>query len=272
MLIQTADLVGDIKAYQGNRINGTLKFSRLKSTRESLTSKQYSVKYVLRGQEKYRKSGKQIILNKGEAIFVRPYEQIEADFNNPNYSEGVCLYLDQDIIGSESESQLPQLLPDFKLSFVDTALHPFFSNAKEQTNTDQALSSFLSSLNHFISQKNRVINRLECTKVSTKKMLWNHLEQAKSFILENFSSQITLSDIAESAYLSPFHFQRSFKQAFGISPTQYLISLRMRKAKELYQHGEALSSIALQCGYEDKKYFIKTFKKRNSQLIRKNTF
>ncbi len=51
---------------------------------------------------------------------------------------------------------------------------------------------------------------------------YQRIEEAIRFLEENFRQQPDLDEIARSAHLSKYHFQRLFKRWAGISPTQFL--------------------------------------------------
>ena len=59
------------------------------------------------------------------------------------------------------------------------------------------------------------------------------LKRAEEFILSNLNDEMSLSDIADAAGMSLFHFAKAFKQATGQSPHQYLTSRRMLRAREV---------------------------------------
>lgn len=54
---------------------------------------------------------------------------------------------------------------------------------------------------------------------------------------DTFQDPINLADISAEANLSPFHFQRSYKQSFGETPHEFLTRLRIEKAKTLLGKG-----------------------------------
>lgn len=71
-----------------------------------------------------------------------------------------------------------------------------------------------------------------------------------------------LSKAAEKSYISETHFRRLFKDEFGISPKQYVINYRIKRAASLIIAGyHTLKEIASMCGYEDYKHFSVEFKK-----------
>ena len=72
---------------------------------------------------------------------------------------------------------------------------------------------------------------------------------------------IKLVEIAEQSGLSYVQFLRRFKQAVGIPPTEYIIKLRLQKAKALLIDTDLLvKEIAIACGFENEYYFSNFFK------------
>jgi AraC family transcriptional regulator of adaptative response/methylated-DNA-[protein]-cysteine methyltransferase len=64
---------------------------------------------------------------------------------------------------------------------------------------------------------------------------YKKIEEAIAYIDGNFRTQPSLDDIAENVHLSPFHFQRIFKEWVGVSPKKYLQYLSTNYAKKLLQ-------------------------------------
>ena len=82
------------------------------------------------------------------------------------------------------------------------------------------------------------------------------------FINENYMNEITLDVLSQNMYLSPIYVSKIFKESTGDSPINYLIKLRLSKAKLLLEEGElSIKSIAEAIGYTDVYHFSKLFKK-----------
>ena len=63
-------------------------------------------------------------------------------------------------------------------------------------------------------------------------------------------------------YLSPVYISKIFKEIMGDSPINYLIKIRLSKAKELLNNSNTpIKTIAKMIGYNDPYYFSKLFKK-----------
>ncbi len=79
---------------------------------------------------------------------------------------------------------------------------------------------------------------------------------------ENYAQHISLDQIAHNMYLSPVYISKIFKEKTGDSPINYLIKLRLAKAKELLVEGkDSIKTIAASVGYDDVYHFSKLFKK-----------
>ncbi len=88
------------------------------------------------------------------------------------------------------------------------------------------------------------------------------LRRVTEFIDENLDRDLTLLEIAEIAELSPFHFARSFKQATGSSPIQFLMQRRVDLAKELLVESELpIVEIGLRAGFKNQSHFTTLFRK-----------
>lgn len=73
--------------------------------------------------------------------------------------------------------------------------------------------------------------------------------------------RISLDEMAKALYLSKFQFIRSFKHSVGLTPHQFQIQNRIRKAQHLLIDNRNITEVALATGFCDQSHFIKHFKK-----------
>jgi AraC family transcriptional regulator len=89
------------------------------------------------------------------------------------------------------------------------------------------------------------------------------LKRVIAYIGENLDSRLTLSDIADAANLSPFHFSRLFKASIGLSPHQYVIEQRLQRARELLAKTDLpIHEIAWQTGFADQSHLGRHIRRR----------
>lgn len=71
---------------------------------------------------------------------------------------------------------------------------------------------------------------------------YERIKKAIEFIHANFKEQPDLDAVAKEVYLSPFHFQRLFKDWAGVSPKKFLQYISLQHAKKLLQHHTVLDA------------------------------
>jgi AraC family transcriptional regulator of adaptative response/methylated-DNA-[protein]-cysteine methyltransferase len=69
---------------------------------------------------------------------------------------------------------------------------------------------------------------------------YQRIETAIHFITENLNMQPSLDEIAASVHLSPFHFQRLFKEWAGVSPKKFMQFLSLSYAKERLRNNDSV--------------------------------
>jgi AraC family transcriptional regulator of adaptative response/methylated-DNA-[protein]-cysteine methyltransferase len=77
---------------------------------------------------------------------------------------------------------------------------------------------------------------------------FQRIEQAIRFIRENFRDQPDLDEIARQIHLSPFHFQRLFKEWAGVSPKKFLQYTSIEYAKQLLLEQNTLATVSFETG------------------------
>ncbi|MBN9301543.1 MULTISPECIES: methylated-DNA--[protein]-cysteine S-methyltransferase [Dysgonomonas] len=68
---------------------------------------------------------------------------------------------------------------------------------------------------------------------------FNRIKKAIEYISENYKYQPSLDKISEHIHLSPFHFQRLFKEWAGVSPKRFLQYISIQHAKQILRETQA---------------------------------
>ncbi len=106
------------------------------------------------------------------------------------------------------------------------------------------------------------LNGLNSVKLETRKELLGRLGFGKQFMDENFLSINEINEVSLASNLSEFHFFRSFRQAYGITPYQYLLNKRLKFSRALImQQKMSLTEISMHCNFPDLFTFSKAFKR-----------
>jgi AraC family transcriptional regulator len=79
---------------------------------------------------------------------------------------------------------------------------------------------------------------------------------------EHMAEDFNLDQLAAQAGVSKFYFTRLFKGALGVSPSHYLLTLRMNEARRLLRETKrSVVEIALDVGYANPSHFARFFRR-----------
>jgi AraC family transcriptional regulator len=99
--------------------------------------------------------------------------------------------------------------------------------------------------------------RLEST---THRIDHARLRRALDHISANLDEEITLTQLAQVAGVSVFHFARTFTRAMGVSPSRYVSRMRLEKAMAEITAGKlSLAEIAFRAGFSSQASFTRAF-------------
>lgn len=83
----------------------------------------------------------------------------------------------------------------------------------------------------------------------------------RSYILDNLSNNISVTDLAELAQMSPSYFGRVFKSSFGETPYRFVMRQRVEAAKEMLSDQRLTATeIASALGFASQSHFLKVFR------------
>ena len=146
-----------------------------------------------------------------------------------------------DIIAGENDGNLPEeITGKLHLFLTDRGMSDIFADG---TNRD-----LWSELAEKYAKNSGSIN------ADFKKRIIKYIE-------DNMAYGIRRDDAADFVNYHPVYFSRQFAKVFGMPFQEYVMSVKMDKAKEYIRKGMGIEKAAELVGYSNYKYFIKNFKK-----------
>ena len=84
--------------------------------------------------------------------------------------------------------------------------------------------------------------------------------RAEHFMEQHYGENITVRQMADLVSMSVSSFQRVFKKETGLTPIEYLIEIRIQKAKKLLRRRDIpVTEIAMRCGFGSSSHFSSSF-------------
>lgn len=254
------------------------------------------IKYVIQGTENYTVGHEMFGVTDKHFLLLNQHTPFHVFIDSQENTTGLCINLSTEMVKDvlqnfeKEEEKLLDLPFDFRenssknVSIVDK-IYPANEESplgKELQNlaniienqiiagnsdnflltTDDIYYNLTVALLESQSKVFNQMNKLKSVKPSTRKELFKRLSVAKEYIDENLQKNIDIQDISRVATISPFHFHRTFKTVYGLSPHQYRIQKRLGKAAELLMDIEhSVTEIAFLTGFNDIHSFSRSFKK-----------
>lgn len=153
-------------------------------------------------------------------------------------------------------SQLAEIRPVFELLL------------NEVRNSPEAPSSLITRL---VDLMFFYVIRHLCRQREVSSGLWAILAQPEfapllQAIIDAPGREWTVEDMAQLAHMSRATFFKRFDQVCGVSPSHFLLQIRMKVASRLIQEGTSLARTAEQVGYQSDAAFSRAFKKATGVL------
>lgn len=118
------------------------------------------------------------------------------------------------------------------------------------------------AVGEYVAAETREVIAVEVSRGEEKKSVPQEVEFICNYVKEHYSEKITLNSLADSVGFSKYYISRLFKQHMGVTIIDYLIRVRLDRAKELLKAGEySIKQISFMVGYSDPNYFTWSFKK-----------
>jgi AraC family transcriptional regulator len=263
-------------------------YSELKEWFTNNAFRSFSIKFVVEGTIKYRCGHKEYNVEKDHFLLTSKQPYAKAYFESKHPVKSICIDICPSsiagtfsVLHNKEDHNLDNYLagyfeyPHFFEQIYDTAKTQLGTQLKELSsmlNTGNVYDDlineewFLQLTEQIVLQEKGNCDALKnilSRKASTRKEIYERLLTGKEFIHAHYKQNPEIALVAKHCNLSVYHFFRSFKQAFSISPYQYMLHLRLAYALALMKtEMYTVTDIAEQCSFPDVFTFSKAFKKQ----------
>lgn len=222
--------------------------------------KDFQLLYVSGGSAVFYKEGKSFTASAGTMIVYRPGEPQEYIYSSAAQTEVCWLHFS----GSEASALVRHagfglsgvleagILPDYRELFLRMIQELQFA----RPGYEELLSLLIQQL--FVTIRRHT---LECG--SKHSRIPQKIQEAVRYFNEHFSEPLSIAQYAENQHISVCWFIRSFRLSMGISPMQYITSVRLNRARTLLESTDyTIQEIGAMVGYDNPLYFSRVFRRQ----------
>jgi AraC family transcriptional regulator len=216
----------------------------------------YSLSYVRKGSFGYRVRGEAFELVAGAVLIGRRGDEYVCTHDHVCGDECLSIQLSPalaEAIGRRAEIWRTGSLPPLGELVVLGELAQAAAEGRSDIGLEEAALLFVTRLVEIVTGEKRA------TPVLRARDRRRAVEAALR-IDATCDQPIDLTHTAKDAGLSPFHFLRVFAQVLGVTPHQYLVRSRLRRAARLLaDDARPVTDVAFDVGFGDLSNFVRTF-------------
>src|SRR6201995_3946257 len=216
----------------------------------------HSISFVRKGSFGYHSRGRSHDLVAGSFLVGRPGAEFVCSHDHVCGDECLSFFLAPelvDAVGARAEAWDIGAAPPLAELMVLGELAQATADGRSDIGLDEVAHLLAQGLVEVVSGRPR--KPAEVTARDRRRAV-----EAALWLEANATSEIELEDVAKQAGVSPFHFLRLFAGALGVTPHQYLLRSRLRRAaRQLADDDKAVTDIAYDVGFNDLSHFVRTF-------------
>ena len=242
-----------------------------------------SLKSMANGRAIYKVGRACFAVDEGGYLILNDGQAYEIDINSPTRVESFIVYFPRDwaadvlralatpadqLLGAPIEPGKQPVHFFERVTAHDEIVSPRLRRLRaiHKRGTECALEEELRELLASMLRAQRgmasEIEKMPALRLATREELWRRLNRARDFIRARFEAPLSLEEVATVACLSPFHFLRAYKSAFGTSPHGFMTACRVKRAKFLLERTDmAVKEICLSVGFESLGTFSSWFRR-----------
>lgn len=230
-----------------------------KQTMKNHCHDSYEIYYITKGNCCYFIKNKTFHLAPGDIIIIPPEVTHNTEYHNTVHSR-MLINCSHHYIPKNTRNEISSTPFLYRNQETIDVLDEIFNKINHEylhkdEVSDDILECYTRLLFHFIKRSPNLNPHTNENR--------HYIEDAIEFIQANFTTHISLDDIAGRYFISAEHFSRTFKKITGFNFNEYLNIIRLQKAESLLKQLNAapITKIASQCGFNDSNYFSLKFKK-----------
>jgi len=219
----------------------------------------YTIILVDQGIGDYSTSKSNYTISKNKILVFNPYEVHTGKPIDGKPWSFLTFHIPLEIMKKVTQNEL--IIPFFENNKIEDdnlfkegfELFPYLLSPENFTTSEKVLIDFLKNLYNNYSHNNQK-KKLTCEKKVIAKKIRQHIHNS-------LDGELSLNFISKEFNLSVFSLIKIFKDSYDLPPHQYVVNLKIEKAKKMLLKNRSCTEVAYDAGFFDQSHFIRHFKK-----------
>ena len=215
--------------------------------------------YIQSGKAEYIFNDKCSVATSGSVIFLSKDSSYEINIKDNNY---IFICIDFNFINKKNNSLENEIFTSKKVANIEYLFKKLDLLWHLGNLSDKVYC--MSLLYNIYSE---IIKSVFSQYISAAKR--KQLEKLSFYISENIDNpELNIKNLSIMSNMSEVHLRRLFSQVYHTSPSKYITSIRLKRAKELLLYEKlSINEISKQCGFTSQYYFAKIFKAQTNMIF-----
>ena len=206
-------------------------------------------------------------LNRPGTVMITPSGPVP-DIRLHTSSEFIHCALDEQFTRGviEELDRQPPPRPMFRPGIQEKSIQRIIGMLLEELETERPLGRlYVDSLAHALATRYVLLDGASMGRSEPRVagLVPRILNRVREKIEANLDADLSLNSLAEESGYSRAHFLRMFRAATGLTPHQYVLDLRLRRAQDrLRQAGSSIIDVAVSCGFSSQAHMTSVFRQR----------
>jgi AraC-like DNA-binding protein len=244
-----------------------------------------SLKTIVSGSASWEAGGRTFVVHENSYLILNDRQHYSMTIDAPRNVTTFCIFFQRGFVEDVFHSLVTpanQLLdaPDggasLQLGFLEKLAtsgnllvltrklrHKLFQDEPPAIEIEERFYEIALQLVREHQNADSVMSKLPAVRSSTRSELYRRLLRGRDHLLSSLDKPVRLTDTANAACLSPYHFHRLFTKAFGETPQRYLSRHRLDKAASLLASTDrSVTEVCLESGFESPTSFSASFRRQ----------
>lgn len=231
---------------------------------------EYEIYMFLEGDAKYIVEEKNYTLSHGDVILIRRHEMHRAFYVSNIYYKSFVLWINPQFFSQSEIAEYEEAFLENKFAqgnkissetVCESGLYDAIMRLRKYMQNGEKLDSVI--IRSIVIEIIYLINKISSFEGSEE--VNKPIKKIINYINSHYTSKITLDMLCKQFFISKYHMCRVFKDATGLTISEFIRQKRLTHVDSLLREGKSLTEASIEAGFGDYSSFYRAYVKKNNK-------